>query len=168
MRPHIGDLLRGVKRTFGEVIVPSLTDPFAVEQATFMALVLEHIVARWDQAEEFHRVENTELRQALSEAVERLRSASQERPDVRSLLEAISRRVDEEDAAGHLPRTPETVAQANVALKEYLSKLLECIEDGTGADGASETRRVVHACHAYMKRQLEREREWVRIGEFNW
>jgi hypothetical protein len=168
MRPHIGDLLRGVKKTFGEVIVPSLTEPFAVEQATFMMLVLEHIVARWDQAQAFYRAENIELRHVLAEAAEELWATSQRHPRLCTLLEAILHRIDEEDAADRLPRTPEAIAQANAALREHVSKLLEYVEGGDEADGFPEARRVGRACHAYMQRQLEREREWVKVGEFVW
>jgi hypothetical protein len=168
VRPHIGDLLCGVKKTFGEVIVPALTEPFAVEQATFMMLVLDHIVARWDQAQAFHRAEHIDLRKVLLEAAEDLWATSQEHPGLRPLLEAILHRIDEEDAADRLPRTPEAIAQANAALREHVSKLLEYVEGGTEADGFPEAHGVGRACHAYMRRQLEREREWVKVGEFIW
>jgi hypothetical protein len=168
VRPHIGDLLRGVKKTFGEVIVPSLTEPFAVEQATFMMLVLEHIVARWDQAQAFHHAENIELRQLLANAAEALSTTSQGHPGLRASLERIPQLVAGEDSADRLARTPEAIAAANAALRERVIGLLEYIEGDNEADSLPEARGVVRAARAYMKRQLERDRDWVSVGEFVW
>ncbi len=161
IRLCIGDLLLKVKQTFGEVIVPSLTEPFAVGQGTFITLALEHIVARWDQAQTFHRAENSDLRQLLADTAEELWTINRGHPELCALLEGILQRVAAEDAADRLPRTSEAIAQANAAMRKYVRRLLEYVEGENEADHFPDARSVVRACRAYMRRQLERERAWV-------
>lgn len=168
MRPDIGDLLRGLKKTFGEVILPSLTQPFAVEQATFMMLVFEHIVARWDSAYGFCRVENSELRQVLTEAAGKLCAGSQRHPGLSGLLGEIQARIADEQAAENTGREIRSISDANVVLRGLFCRLLECVEGGNGTDGIPGSSEVVQAGRAYLKRQLERDHDWVRVGEFVW
>jgi hypothetical protein len=156
MRPNIGDLLAGIKKTFGEVIVPALKDPFALEQASFIMLALEHLAGRWDKVERFCREENAGLRRLLAEAV--ASPGADAAVVAREVVESIRERLAAEDVTDREARSVQSLFEANAALRALLIGLSDAIKD----DGF---RRKIRA---WLKQQLEREREWVKVGEFVW
>jgi hypothetical protein len=158
MRPDIGDYLRGVKKTLAEVVFPTLTDPFALEQSAFIMLALEHLLARWDKAWHFCREENIALRAVLAEAEARLSCEASLPNNAASLLNRIQDRLRKEEAEDDGDRPYESLRDANVCLRELLEELL-------GAVSGEEHKR---SARAFMKEQLAREREWVRVGELVW
>jgi hypothetical protein len=158
MRPDIGDYLRGVKKTLAEIVFPTLTDPFALEQSAYIMLALEHVLARWDKAWHFCREENLALRGVLAEAAARLSREASLPNNAASLLTRIQDRLRKEEAADAGDRPYESLRDGNVSLRELLAELL-------GTVGGEEQTR---SARAFMKEQLAREREWVRVGEFVW
>jgi hypothetical protein len=48
--PEPTDLLRGARRTLEEIVLPALSDPFAIEQAKTVLRVLAHLEAVVDEA----------------------------------------------------------------------------------------------------------------------
>jgi len=158
MRPDIGDYLRGVKKTLAEIVFPTLTDPFALEQSAYIMLALEHLLARWDKAWHFCREENLALRGVLAEAAARLRGEASLPNDAASLLTKIQDRLRKEEAEDAGDRPYESLRDGNVCLRELLAELL-------GTVGGEEQNR---SARAFMKEQLAREREWVRVGELVW
>jgi hypothetical protein len=158
MRPDIGDYLRGVKKTLAEIVFPTLTDPFALEQSAFIMLALEHLLARWDKAWHFCREENLALRGVLAEAAARLSCEASLPNNATSLLKRIQDRLRREEAADVGDRPYESLRDGNVCLRELLAELL-------GTVGGEEQTR---SARAFIKAQLAREREWVRVGELVW
>lgn len=158
MRPDIGDYLRGVKKTLAEIVFPTLTDPFAVEQSAFVMLALEHVLARWDKAWHFCREENLALRAVLAEAAARLRREASLPNNAASLLNRIQDRLRKDEAEDVGDRPYESLRDGNVCLKELLAELVGTVN---GEEQQGSTR-------AFMKEQLAREREWVRVGELAW
>jgi len=158
MRPDIGDYLRGVKKTLAEIVFPTLTDPFALEQSAFIMLALDHLLARWDKAWHFCREENIALRGVLAEAAAHLSSEANLTNNASSLLNRIQDRLRKEEAEDDGDRPYESLRDGNVFLRELLAELL-------GTVGGEEQNR---SARAFMKEQLAREREWVRVGELVW
>lgn len=158
MRPDIGDYLRGVKKTLAEIVLPTLTDPFALEQSAFIMLALEHLLARWDKVWHFCREENLALRGVLAEAAARLSREASLPNNAASLLKRIQDRLRKEEAEDVGDRPYESLRDGNVCLRELLAELL-------GTVGGEEQNR---SARAFMKEQLAREREWVRVGELVW
>ena len=158
MRPDIGDFLRGVKKSLAEIVFPTLTDPFALEQSAFIMLALDHVLARWDKASHFCREENRELRAVLAEAAVRLSGGAGLPKNAGGLGERIQDRLRKEEAEDGGDRPYESLRDGNACLRELLAELV-------GAVNGEEQQR---SARAFMKEQLEREREWVRVGELVW
>ena len=158
MRPDIGDFLGGVKKTIAEIVFPTLTDPFALEQSELILLALDHLLARWDKAWRFCREENRALRGVLAEAAVRLRGEASLPKNARGLLNRIQDRLRKEEAEDGGDRPYESLRDGNACLRELLAELV-------GAVNGEEQQR---SARAFMKEQLEREREWVRVGELVW
>jgi hypothetical protein len=158
MRPDVGDYLRGVKKTLAEIVFPTLTDPFALEQSAFIMLALEHILARWDKAWHFCREENLALRGVLADAAVRLSREAGLPNKAGSLPNRIQDRLRKEEGEDDGDRPYESIRDGNVCLRELLAELLETV------NGEEQNR----SARAFMKEQLAREREWVRVGELVW
>src|ERR1019366_1544567 len=158
MRPDIGDFLRGVKKSLAEIVFPTLTDPFALEQSAFIMLALDHVLARWDKASHFCREETRGRRAVLAEAAARLSGEAGLPKNAASLRDRIQDRLRKEEAEDGADRPYESLRDGNACLRELLPEL-------TGPAGGEEQNR---GARAFKKKQLEREREWVRVGEFVW
>jgi hypothetical protein len=61
MTPEPTDLLRGARRTLEDVVLPALTDPFAIEQAKTVLRVLTHLEAVVDEAYPLEAAEAADL-----------------------------------------------------------------------------------------------------------
>lgn len=158
MRPDIGDFLGGLKKTLAEVVFPTLTDPFALEQAGLILLALDHLSARWDKAGRFCREENRALRGVLADAAPRLRGEASLPENAGGLLNRIQDRLRKEEVEDSGDRPYSSLRDGNACLRELLAELL----------GTVDCEELQRRARAFMKEQLEREREWVRIGELVW
>jgi len=158
MRPDIGDLLTGVRKTLAEVVFPTLTDPFALEQSTLILLALDHAAVRWDKAFQFCRDENTALRRVLREGAGLLKNEATAALDAVSLITRIEDRLRVEGTEDGADRSYTSLRDGNARLRELFVELL----------GARDMPTVQRSARAFMKRQLERDRDWVRIGELLW
>jgi hypothetical protein len=61
MTPEPSDLLRGARRTLEDVVLPALTDAFAIEQAKTVLRVLTHLEAVIDEAYPLEAAEAADL-----------------------------------------------------------------------------------------------------------
>lgn len=83
MTPEPRDLLRGARATLEEVVLPALTDGFAIEQARTVLRVLVHLDAVIDDAYALESEEARDLAALLGEPV-----AGDAPPSYRALREA--------------------------------------------------------------------------------
>lgn len=67
MTPEPRDLLRGARATLAEVVLPALSDPFAIEQARTVLRVLVHLEAVVDDAYTLEWQEACDLSALLEE-----------------------------------------------------------------------------------------------------
>ncbi|MGH2901962.1 MAG: hypothetical protein ACRDMZ_25025, partial [Solirubrobacteraceae bacterium] len=67
MTPEPRDLLRGARATLAEVVLPALSDPFAIEQAKTVLRVLVHLDAVIDDAYALEWEEARDLAALLGE-----------------------------------------------------------------------------------------------------
>jgi hypothetical protein len=67
MTPEPRDLLRGARATLAEVVLPALSDPFAIEQARTVLRVLVHLDAVIDDAYALEWEEARDLADLLGE-----------------------------------------------------------------------------------------------------
>jgi len=68
MTPEPNDLLRGARRTLEDVVLPALTDAFAIEQAKTVLRVLAHLEAVIDEAFPLEAAEAADLCSFLGDA----------------------------------------------------------------------------------------------------
>jgi hypothetical protein len=106
--PEPRDLLRGARATLAEVILPALSDPFAIEQAKTVVRVLLHLDAVIDDAFALEWEEARDLAALLGEASPELEGAQP--AGYRALREAnierkrrVAERIHADAAAGHAP-----------------------------------------------------------------
>ena len=66
MTPEPTDLLRGARRTLADVVLPALTDAFAIEQLKTVLRVIDHLEAVIDDAYPLEAAEAEDLRRFLA------------------------------------------------------------------------------------------------------
>ena len=67
MTPEPTDLLRGARLTLTDIVLPTLADPFAIEQLKTVLRVLTHLEAVVDEAYPLEAAEAEDLREFLGE-----------------------------------------------------------------------------------------------------
>ncbi len=165
MRPDIGDLIQGIKRTLTEEILPTVSSDFAREQLAYTLFLCEHLATRWDRAHISTAEEHADLRATLTAAVEIGRRAGAAPPGVHAILDATAVVLAAEEAAG--PR-PLSVTTASVTdLKRALVRILDACATAEAAaiDACAEIRDTLRG---FMKRQLVRDEEWVNTAQIGW
>ena len=165
MRPDIGDLIEGIKRSLSEEILPTVTDAFAREQLAYSLFLCEHLASRWDQAHLFFHREHADLHATLGAVVEIGRRCTAPTARFRALLESTAIALAADESAA--PRPLRALSTASHALKEAAAQFLEVCAAAAPPDRDvfDEIRATLHAC---MKRQLEHEEEWVTGAQIGW
>jgi len=107
MTPEPRDLLRGARATLAEVVLPALSDPFAIEQAKTVVRVLVHLDAVIDDAYALEWEEARDLAALLDEPASTLANAPASYRALRDANVERKRRVAERiraaSAAGAAP-----------------------------------------------------------------
>jgi hypothetical protein len=165
MRPDIGDVIHGIKRTLGEEILPALTDTFAREQLAYTLFLCEHLAARWDQAHMFTAEEYADLRATLAAAIDVGRRSTAPTASFTALLDgtAVALAADEASTARPLRVLSAAIAEFTGALV----RLLAACADLPPADRkvCADVRTIL--CD-FMKRQLARDEQWVSSAQIGW
>lgn len=146
MTPEPTDLLRGARRTIEEIVLPALSDPFAIEQANGVLRVLLHLESviddgyglEWEEARDFGRF--------LAAAAE-LAGADREQ-----LLAAAA-----SAPSGEAPPSYRELRDANVRRKALVAGLVR--GPLRGASGAA-----AGSFDELVRGQLARERRWTSPG----
>jgi hypothetical protein len=146
MTPEPTDLLRGARRTIEEIVLPALSDPFAIEQANGVLRVLLHLesviddgyVLEWEEARDFGRF--LEIAAGLVGVDdEELRAAAVSAP------------------SGEAPPSYRELRDANVRRKALVTGLVR-----GPLRGASDAAR--ESFDELVRGQLARERRWTSPG----
>ena len=134
MTPEPTDLLRGARRTLEEIVLPALTDPFAIEQAKTVLRVLAHLEAVVDDAYPLEWAEARDLEAFLAVAngyAKEPESQTTPMPSYRELRDDNARK------------------------KERVAELVRGPLRSRGNDA------LLGAFEALVRGQLERERRWT-------
>ena len=166
MRPDVGDILGQIQRGLMEEVMPEIANPHVMERVAYMLMMLDHCMKRWDRAYPFLREENDDLRTTLRRIAEE-EAVAGSGPAAAEALAAIGQLAAEPlpDAA---VASCVTRREENDRGRQALSRLLHALafED---VDGREALRRARAHAGAYTRRQIAREREWVRdAGEIVW
>jgi len=154
MTPDVGQFIQGMCKTMEEVILPTVGDSFAQEQAKLIIGTLRFLDTVQDMQYPYEAVENEEYRKilrALSEA-----SLRCERTNVlRSLLDEVKTHLAQEAGLKeHGPRSYRSLRQSNIVMKRLLCGILRTVEElPASIDGLVKE---------FTKQQLRRERAWMR------
>ena len=134
MTPEPTDLLRGARRTLEEIVLPALSDPFAIEQAKTVLRVLAHLEAVVDEAYPLEWEEARDLEAFLDVAHGDAKGAESETTSLPSYRELRDDNVRRKERVAELVRGP---------LRERRNTAL------------------LDAFEALVRGQLERERRWT-------
>lgn len=134
MTPEPTDLLRGARRTLEEIVLPALTDRFAIEQAKTVLRVLTHLEAVVDDAYPLEWAEARDLEAFLSAASGRPTTAVSEPASLPSYR---------------------ALRDDNVRSKERVAELVR------GRLRERKDTALLGAFEALVRDQLERERRWT-------
>ncbi|MBI1886422.1 MAG: hypothetical protein HYS09_08970 [Chloroflexi bacterium] len=154
MRPDIGDILAGVQRIMTQEIVPALPPGYLREKAMYTLFLLEHCRARWHLAPAYLRDENAALHHTLQRLLEVARD------DLPAGLAAEIEEFSPADADSPVP----ALQEENLRLREQMSR----VRDAADSAPPRVRERVRKEIAAFARKQLEREREWVKVGEVVW
>ena len=134
MTPEPTDLLRGARRTLEEIVLPALSDPFAIEQAKTVLRVLAHLEAVVDDAYPLEWAEARDLEAFLAAASGDATTAASQPASLPSYRE---------------------LRDDNVRRKERVADLVR------GSLRQSNDAKLLRAFDALVRDQLERERRWT-------
>jgi hypothetical protein len=132
--PEPTDLLRGARRTLEEIVLPILSDPFAIEQAKTVLRVLAHLEAVVDEAYPLEWAEARDLEAFLGAASGDPTTTASEPASLPSYRE---------------------LRDDNVRRKEQVADLVR------GSLRQRNDPKLLRAFDALVRGQLERERRWT-------
>jgi hypothetical protein len=148
MTPEPTDLLRGARRTLTDVVLPALTDPFAIEQLKTVLRVIDHLEAVIDDAYPLEAAEAEDLRGFLAEV------AHSSDPTLATVREAAMSAGATLASQGSLPSFRE-LRDANVVRKRLVSEVIRAMRRGSAATSTQTD------LEGLVRRQLDRERRWT-------
>jgi len=141
MTPEPKDFLRGARKTLADVVLPALTDPFAIEQLKTVLRILDHLEAVIDEAYPLEAAEARDLGRFLAAV------AASSDPALSSLVEA--------DATAAGDPSFRELRDGNVRRKRMIGEVVRALRRGR-ANATIET-----ALDELARNQLERERRWT-------
>lgn len=164
MGPEVAQFLSGMKKTVEQVILPSLTDRFAQEQAGMVAATLGFLAATHDKAFHYELLENHRYKQLLADAVALLERQGSLLPAYSRIIATIRehRAIDPPGSDVHL-KPFGFLRQSNETMKEQLCALIE-----HQSELSSGVRESFDALLQPFLNELElRERSWVKALGFD-
>jgi len=165
MRPDIGDLIEGIKRSLNEEILPVVDNAFAREQLAYTLFLCEHLARRWDQAHIFAQGEHDDLRRTLAAVVEiGCRCTA---PTARLVASLEAARVALSAAPDITSQPLRVVSSFSQSLTERVVQLLDACEESAPADAAACT-AIADALRAFVQRQQARDEQWVTDVQIGW
>jgi hypothetical protein len=144
--PEPKDLLRGASRTLADIVLPTLVDPFAIEQAKTVLRVLAHLEAVVDEAYPLETAEAADLQRFLRDVA---------RSSDRALASLGS---DDPLSTPSALLSYRELRDANVKRKRVVTEVIRAL-----ARGASDP-TIQAALDDLVRRQLARERRWTNPG----
>jgi len=146
--PEPTDLLRGARRTLADVVLPALTDPFAIEQLKTVLRVIDHLEAVIDDAYPLEAAEAEDLREFLAKV------AHSSDPTLSTVRGSAMSAATTVASQGSLPSFRE-LRDANVRCKRLVSEVIRAMRRGSAASSTQTD------LEGLVRRQLERERRWT-------
>ena len=141
MTPEPKDFLRGARRTLADVVLPTLADPFAIEQLKTVLRVLEHLEAVIDEAYPLEAAEAEDLDRFLATL------ATSGDPALSPLA------ADKPAAVAPAPYAE--LRAANVARKRIVADVVRAVH------GPAANPDLATALERLLQKQLEREQRWT-------
>jgi hypothetical protein len=143
MQPGVVEVLRGVRKVLGEVLLPELQTAQARAQATYALILIDHLTARW--------------------AIEH-RLLADEEAELRPLVERYGVASGLTPPAGAARAT--TAAADPLALAHRVRQLRAALVDLAGRPGFPAEAEA--QLQAYLEHQNARDKELVAVGELGW
>ncbi|MDP3937106.1 MAG: hypothetical protein Q8R92_03115 [Deltaproteobacteria bacterium] len=165
MRPDVSDILSGIQRTLMEEILPDLASDRGRERLTSVLFLLQHCMARWDRVGGFLKEEHDDL----SGVLERI-AAARAAGEATGPLADILREIESAVATAPGNEAPDAIEELRASVRERRAMLASLLGRIVGADlpDGSALAHCRREAHGYVGRQINRDREWVQVGEIVW
>ena len=159
MRPTTEEILKGMKYTLKEVIVPDLRSSWPRWMAEQIDYFIDHLILRYREEPKMVLDENQELREILSQAGNVLRTVGLARSDTLlvSLADEIKEHLKDKLQEGAENNPIPLMQEENKRLKSKVCEAIIAIEK-TQEEGLIPSLSVVREkIRFYIKRQVKRE-----------
>jgi hypothetical protein len=158
VRPYPDQLLRSIRQSLTEVVIPKIDDDWARYVARSLEKIVEHLERRWRYELAFAVEDVRELAELLRELQASLAEPGlAERPELAAPRAAIERRL----AAGAAPdAAPDLrkLTEQNERYRRTLVAAIDRLEDAAGDATLGERLEPVRArIRKYLRRHLDRE-----------
>jgi hypothetical protein len=159
VRPTTEEILKGIKFTLKEVIVPDLRSPWPRWMAEQIDYFIDHLVLRYQEEPQMLLDENRELREILSQAEGVFRTVGLVRSDAPliGLADEIKEQLQDKPQE-KVEYTPVPLMQEkNNRLKSKLCEAIKAIESAQEEREIPSLNEVREKIRTYMKKQVKRE-----------
>lgn len=165
MHPDIGDLIQGIKRSLADEILPAVSTVHAREQLTYTVFLCEHLATRWDRAHIYVGQTHDDLRATLAAALDIARACRRPSADLLEALAAVPPALASDEATG-----PQALRLLTVRVAELKGALVRLLTASAAADPSDHDilARLRETLRGYMKRELQRDEEWVSTAQIGW
>jgi len=159
MRPSIEEILKGIKFTLKEVIVPDLRSPWPQWMVEQIDYFIDHLIIRYQEEPQMLMDENRELREILSEADRVFRAVGIDRNDASlvrladEINEQLKAQPHEEVGYNPVP----FMQEENNILKSKVCESIKAMERAKEEGKIPSLNAVRVKIRDYIKRQVKRE-----------
>jgi hypothetical protein len=153
MQPGAPAVLTGVKQIIFNLLVPELQSEQARGQAMYSALLIDHVIARWEIEVPLLLEERAELRALLTQALTVIGGNGTLVPRIREALEATA----------SVSGGPRAIDAGNERMRSLVPVIARSLP--SGGEAALELDAAVRA---YIRNQHRRDCEIVAVGEVAW
>jgi len=164
MGPEMSQFLSGMKRTIEQVILPSLSDRFAQEQAGMVAATLGFLAVTHDKVFHYELLENYRYKQILGKATVLLDRETLTQPELEATIGAIRRHFKLDPPESDVYFRPFSfLRRSNETMKEHLCTLIRCQSAlPRGLRQSFDTLLI-----PFLRELEARERSWVKALGFD-
>lgn len=159
MGPEISQFLSGMKKTLEAVVIPNLTDRFALEQAGIVAASLGFLGAVHDKAFHYELLENLQYKKILQDILAVMAEEAELPEAVRRAIAGVGAHFDTDRPGDKVHLRPFVFIRAsNETMKELLCAFIEA-----QPELPTRARQAVQSLLGPLFKSIDhRERSWVK------
>lgn len=163
MNPELDQFLSSMKKTMEEVVIPNLTDSFAIEQAGIVAATLGYLETIHDKVFHYELFENSEYKNILLKILD-IFAGDTDNDQLCAALARIKDHFAHDKPEDQTPlRSYKFIRGSNENMKEMLCELIQ-LQPGMDATARNEFEMLLKPFYQAIEK---RERAWVKALGFD-